>query len=228
MASTLKTFLLRMLDYVRFRPSYAQDGEDVVLLSFYENIRGFRGFYVDVGAHHPVRFSNTWLLYRRGWRGINIDPTPGSMRRFRRWRRRDVNLELGIGAQASTLNFYCFNEPALNTFDEGVARQRDTGQPYRIVRTVPVPIEPLGAVLDRYLPAGQQVDVLSIDAEGLDLVVLKSNHWEKYQPEFILVEDPDFRPGEVAASGVYTFLAEKGYAVVAVLKRTVFYRRLPS
>ncbi len=223
MISSIKKFLLSIWDYFRHQKSYSQDGEDVVLAAYYHGRKRHKGFYVDVGAHHPVRFSNTWMYYRRGWRGINIDPTPGSMRPFRFFRRRDINLEIGIGRHLTQLTFYCFNEPALNTFDEALAKQRDTGKPYRIVKKVSVPVEPLARVLDANLPPGQQIDFFTIDVEGLDLEVLESNDWTKYRPEFILVEDPEFSPGQPAESAVYHFLKSKNYEMIAALKRTVIY-----
>jgi FkbM family methyltransferase len=226
MIPALKKFLLSIRDYFKYQKSYSQDGEDVVLAAYYHGKKRYKGFYVDVGAHHPVRFSNTWMFYRRGWRGINIDPTPGSMRPFRFLRRRDVNLEIGIGGQPTQLTFYCFDEPALNTFDEAVARQRDTGKPYRVIKTVSVPVEPLAAVLDKHLPAGQAIDFFTIDVEGLDLEVLKSNDWSKYKPEFVLVEDSDFKPGQAAESAIYKFLKSQDYEMAAALKRTIVYRRL--
>jgi len=103
--------------------SYSQEGEDLILLRIFEKKR--IGFYVDVGAHHPFRFSNTYRFYLRGWRGINIDPMPGSMRLFNKFRKRDINLELAVGENEDTLIYYMFNEPALNTFDEGLAKTRD-------------------------------------------------------------------------------------------------------
>lgn len=35
---------------------------------------------------------------------------------------------------------------------------------------------PLAQILDKYLPAQQKIDFLTIDAEGLDLMVLQSNN----------------------------------------------------
>src|SRR5688500_1685041 len=67
--------------------SYALEGEDMVLRRLFEGKT--RGFYVDVGAHHPRRFSNTYYFYRRARRGINIDAAPGSMEAFNRDRSRD-------------------------------------------------------------------------------------------------------------------------------------------
>ncbi|MCX2716544.1 hypothetical protein OQH61_02215 [Helicobacter sp. MIT 21-1697] len=74
--------------------SYAQQGEDLILQEMLNNIQ--YGFYVDVGAHHPFRFSNTYLFYQKGWKGINIDAMPNSMKLFSRFRPRDINIECGI------------------------------------------------------------------------------------------------------------------------------------
>ncbi len=225
MIAYLKRQIIGILDYFRHKKSFSQDGEDVVLLAFFENKKRYRGFFVDVGAHHPVRFSNTWIFYRRGWRGINIDPTPGSMRRFRLLRGRDINLEIGVGSKASSLTFFCFNEPALNTFDPDLAKSRNTGHPYRITKEVSVPIKPLAQILDETLPQGQKIDFLTIDVEGLDFEVLQSNDWTKYPAEFVLVEDPNFRPDAPEGSNIYRYLKSQGYRVVATLKRTVMYQK---
>ena len=86
--------------------SYSQEGEDLLLRRIFEHQKN--GFYVDVGAHHPFRFSNTYLLYKCGWRGINIDAMPGSMRLFRRFRARDINIECGVGLGGGGLNVIYF------------------------------------------------------------------------------------------------------------------------
>ncbi|MCB9345140.1 MAG: FkbM family methyltransferase [Lewinellaceae bacterium] len=222
----LKRFILSILNYIRHKKSYSQDGEDVALLGFYEGVKHYKGFYVDIGAHHPVRFSNTHLFYKLGWRGINIDPTPGSMKAFRFWRLRDINLEIGIGAQNDTLKFFCFNDPALNTFDAQVAQQRNTGKPYKVIREVEIPIRPLIDVLIEHLPKGQVIDFISIDVEGLDLEVLQSNDWQKWSPKFVLVEDHEFQIEQLEKSKIYVFLKSQGYRISAVLKRTIIYQKI--
>jgi FkbM family methyltransferase len=220
----IKKFLIKILEYFRYKKSYSQDGEDVVFMSLIEQKKQYKGYFVDVGAHHPVRFSNTWALYKRGWRGINIDPTPGSMRPFRWLRWRDVNLEIGVGPKKDQLIFHCFNDPALNTFDVQLAEERNTGKPYKIIKTVKVEIAPLSSILDKYLPAGQSIDMLTIDVEGLDFAVLQSNNWDKFKPRVILVEDPYFDIAAPKTSEIYRFLTDNGYEIVTMLKRTVFYR----
>ena len=88
--------------------SYAQEVEDRVLSSLLFKLHGgkhiYDGFYVDVGAHHPYRYSNTCFFYKQGWHGINIDAMPGSMVSFENSRPRDINLESGIGREASRLS----------------------------------------------------------------------------------------------------------------------------
>ena len=82
-------------------PSYSIEGEDRIVRTLLWR-KHDKGFYVDVGAHHPFRFSNTYLFYTQGWSGINIDATPGSMKAFNKYRPRDINLEVGVGRGRKT------------------------------------------------------------------------------------------------------------------------------
>ena len=74
--------------------SYAQEGEDRILMRYFDGRK--KGFYLDVGAHHPKLYSNTYLFYNQGWNGINIDAMPGSMEIFNKQRSRDINIEAAI------------------------------------------------------------------------------------------------------------------------------------
>jgi len=100
----------------KFRNSFSQEGEDMILQRIFSGKND--GFFVDVGAHHPTRFSNTYLFYLKGWRGINIDAAPGSMTAFRKVRPADINIECPVSDKSDIATFYIFNEPALNTFSE--------------------------------------------------------------------------------------------------------------
>ena len=105
-----------------FFKSYSQEGEDMILNKIFEFKKN--GFYIDIGAHHPKRFSNTYFFYKKGWMGINVDAKPGSMYLFNKIRPRDINLEIGLNNEKSVLKYYSFNEPALNTFDKELADER--------------------------------------------------------------------------------------------------------
>jgi FkbM family methyltransferase len=208
---------------LHWRRCYSQEGEDMILRRVFEHKAD--GFYVDVGAHHPMRFSNTHFFYRRGWRGINVDARPGSKRVFDRARRRDVNVECGIARQAGVANYYEFNEPALNGFSASLSGQRDGRSDYRIVATHQVQVVTLRELLDAHLPPGQQIDFLSIDVEGLDLDVVLSNDWEKYRPAFVLVEILGTSLGDVIDSPIAQAMAAEGYEIFAKCVNTVFFRK---
>ena len=114
--------------------SYSQEGEDMVLSRIFSDKS--KGFYVDVGAHHPMRFSNTYSFYKRGWQGINIEPNPDSISMFKRYRPRDINLNCGIAWNKGNLEYYMFDEPALNTFDGDVLKSRISNTSYTYAKDV--------------------------------------------------------------------------------------------
>jgi FkbM family methyltransferase len=204
--------------------SYSQEGEDRILARIFEHKA--EGFYVDVGAHHPTFLSNTYLFYQRGWRGINLDAAPGSMAAFRNLRPADINLELAIGEQPGSLPFHIFNDPALSTFDARVAKEREGVGNWRVVEVKPIEVRPLAQVLEEYLPAGRSIDFLSVDVEGLDLPVLRSNDWERFRPEYILAEDvycESFEDSLKNPLGV--FLKSIGYVLYGRTAHTEFYKR---
>ena len=179
---------------------------------------------MDVGAHHPVRFSNTYLFYKRGWRGINIDAMPGSMKKFHKVRPRDINIERGVAGSAGKLMYHRFNEPALNTFDAAEAAHKNK-LPYQLVDTVEVSVERLDALLARHLPVGQQIDFLSVDVEGKDEEVLRSNDWSRFRPRIILAETLRTEMLQLGDCPVVRFLRTVGYAPVSKAYNTSFFVR---
>ena len=204
---------------------YSQEGEDLILKRFYEDQRS--GFYVDIGAHHPTRFSNTKLLYQKGWNGINVDAMPGSMKLFNRSRKRDINIELGISEKPGFLNYYIFNESALNGFSEELSNYRDNENDiYKIKEIIKINIITLEMLFDKYLPPNQIIDLLSIDVEGLDLEVLKSNNWIKYKPNLILVEILSSDLIHSLKSPISSYLMELGYMIYFKTVNTVFFKKI--
>ncbi len=201
--------------------THSQEGEDLILRRIFDGQA--RGFYVDIGAHHPRRFSNTHQFYLRGWSGINIDPNPEAVRALARERKRDVNLQLGVAEQAQTLRYHMFDEPALNTFDEALARWRVHNTPYRLIGTREVAVQRLDSILRRHLPPGQAIDFMSVDVEGLDLDVLRSNDWESFRPRCVLAEALGTTLEEVMSSEVFAFMQANRYRLFSKLYNTLVF-----
>ena len=225
--SPFKKGIRRLLDFYNwdsyFHKSWSQEGEDLVLQRFFEDRKG-KGFFVDVGAHHPIRFSNTYKFYLKGWRGINIDAMPGSMNPFKKIRPLDINLEIAVSDKEEILTYFIFNEPALNTFSETEASLKDGLNDYKIIEKKQMQTQRLETILDKYLPKEKEIDFLSIDVEGLDYMVLISNNWIKYKPELILIEDLQSDIEQVISSQIYYLMKSKGYKLVARTVNTLFFR----
>ena len=201
--------------------SYSQEGEDMILRRLFENQA--TGFYVDVGAHHPQRFSNTYFFYKKGWRGINIDAMPNSMSLFNKIRARDINIEKPVSKKKQVLTYYAFNEPALNGFSKELSEERNGKGNYFIKFTKDIETVTLEEMLDNNLPKNQQIDFLSIDVEGLDFMVLKSNNFDKYKPKVILIEILGNSLEEVGESEITKYLMQHEYSLYSKTINTVFF-----
>ena len=210
-------YVLRACAYVK--KSYAQEGEDLVLAKLMNSNQ--KGFYVDIGAHHPRKFSNTHYFYTRGRNGINIDATPGSMKNFNKNRKRDINIEIPIAATRKILPYYIFEEGAYNTFSTKLANRNKNITP--LVSEFSLTTKRLSEILSQHIPSGQEIDFFSIDVEGFDLEVLESNDWDKHKPRFILIEEHHFDLENLSASSVYSFLKERGYFIRAKTDNTLFF-----
>jgi FkbM family methyltransferase len=202
--------------------SYSQEGEDMILRKLFGKQK--TGFYVDVGAHHPKRFSNTYFFYKLGWRGINVDAMPGSMTAFNRMRPRDINIEKPVSNKKQLLTYYAFNEPALNGFSKELSEERDGKESYFVKFTKDMETSTLEEILDNNLPKVQSIDFLSIDVEGLDFNVLKSTNLEKYQPKVILIEILNSSLEDIQVNEIYKFLTDAGYELYAKAVNTVIFK----
>jgi FkbM family methyltransferase len=201
--------------------TYSQEGEDLILRKLFGQKKN--GFYIDVGAHHPKRFSNTYYFYKQGWQGINIEARPGSKNQFEKVRPRDINLENAIASEAKELTYYMFNEPALNGFSLPNVSNLKNHPEYKVIKEIKIHTQRLDAVLDKHLSENQSIDFLSIDVEGLDYDVLISNNWNIYRPNVVVIEDQDYRFNN--ESKISQFLKSHNYEMFARTYRTSFLRK---
>jgi len=206
--------------------SFSQEGEDLILSSICEELEIVKyqekGYYIDIGAHHPMRFSNTYHFYLKGWNGINIDAMPGSMNLFKILRERDINLEIPISETETEMDFYSFKEPAYNTLDSKIAKQR-IAENETLEKVYKLRTRTLESVLDEYLKEDTEIAFMTIDVEGFDMQVMNSNNWVRYRPKIIVVEDENFNFIDTTNSKIYKFLDQKGYVLIAKTRRNLFF-----
>ena len=108
----------RKLKYKKI--SYSYNGVDLIINYIFKNKNN--GFYLDVGAQHPISNNNTYLLYQKGWKGINIDLDKKNIDLFKIARPGEINLNFAVSdiEGESELFFYHDSSP-INTLNREVA-----------------------------------------------------------------------------------------------------------
>jgi FkbM family methyltransferase len=201
--------------------SFAQEGEDMILRRLFSEKQ--TGFYIDIGAHHPSCFSNTRYFYNLGWRGINIEPNPGSKEIFDKERSEDINLEFLISEKTGQVNFHMFNPSLMNTMSDEQLAENKKFDWCIFLKTIPIKSMPLSYVISKYLDVNQHIDFISIDVEGAELSVLKSHNWN-FKPSVIVIEVIDTAIMDIYNTEVYKFLFEKQYTFFAKTGNSIFFK----
>jgi len=206
-----------------FSISWSQGGEDLALL---HAIAGKRdGLFIDVGAHHPYRFSVIHHLSRIGWRGVNVDANGELIKIFNQERKRDINICAAVGTENS-YTFTIFKEPALSSVNNEW-KDKSQADGWEVERTVTVPGITLREIYDQNF-LKECIDLLSIDAEGSDFNVLKSMDFESLEkdrfPRFLLLEAAPPVKSALKTDSV-EFAIGLGYEPVYVLPMSTLLQR---
>lgn len=189
---------------------FSHFGEDQIV-SFFLGDGKTSGFYVDVGCYHPTLFSNTYLFYQRGWRGVLVDANPFMIDLCREIRPDDISLNLAIGDHDGTATLYKFNHwGSSNTIDTHFRDHLIQTQKVEVTETVDVEMLSLESLFSKF-SQGRDIDFLNIDIENADYKALIGNNWDKYRPKIIAVEDLNFDNGNPSRSKTHNFLIEKDY-----------------
>lgn len=201
---------------------YASMGEDLIVgVIFHDVLKVATPTYLDIGAADPVGASNTYLLYTRGTRGVLVEPSPAYVARLRRVRPRDTVVAAGIGVgDAREADYYIFKDnPWVNTFSSESAefRQKNGDELERIEK---MPLVPINTVIAEHLRAAP--DYLSIDAEGMDLDIVRSLDLAKYRPAVICTETKHASVTH-ESTPIAQYLMTQGYIITAgTVTNTIF------
>ena len=195
------------------KKSYAMDGEDIAIDLF--NKKKNNGFYVDVGAHHPIQRNNTHLLFKKGWEGINIDVNQFSIDLFNFVRPNDLNLQVAVSdKEGDILFFYQKKFSQLNTTDKKIAEENFQGK----FLQRKVKCQTIKNILDNSKYKNKKIDLLNIDVEGSEMKVLETLNFKIYDPSLICIEILGYRDlslekreVEIKNNRIYKFLVDKGY-----------------
>lgn len=165
----------------------SQLGEEKIILDLFDN--NFKGKFVDLGCFHPTRHNNTFELYKKGWRGINVDLNPFTIELFNFFRPKDININTAISNRNEEVELYYINEfNTQNTLDknhlEFLKRHHNVSQKQIIKKKIYT--EKLENILKKY--NFKQIDFLNIDIEGHELKILENFDFENTYVKTICVE----------------------------------------
>ena len=193
------------------KTTYSMNGEDIFINNYFKNKTGF---YVDVGAYHPLELNNTCLLNKRGWNGINIDINALSIDYFNFLRPNDVNINIAASNKKTIKTIYYQKKKSpLNTLKITQAKKMFIGN----IKKRKVKSETLSKIIDNTKFKGKKINFLNIDTEGSDFEILKNFNFKKYKPELICVELVDnFNPNKkiIKKNKIYKFLVNKKYKLL--------------
>jgi FkbM family methyltransferase len=182
----LPSYLLRK--YRARKISYSLSTIDLLITHIFKNKK--KGFFIDIGCHHPFKANNTFLLYKSGWSGINIDLNKISIDLFNVARSRDINICAAISNKEGTIEYYLPNNNPLSseiTIDKNFSKVLTDihGNEYQTLKTKSITWQ---SIEKQYSSLLESVDILKIDIEGSDLKVIKTIDLNKLNPKLLMIE----------------------------------------
>ena len=207
------------------KSSYSMFGEDIFIEKFFK--KRPKGFYVDVGCYHPLDGNNTYLLYKKGWHGINIDLNETSIDLFNKARKNDVNLRIAVSNKFKKIKFFYRKKiNMLNTINKKFASSSFR----KGFKTSYVQADTLNSVLGKSKYKNKKIEFLNLDIEGNEINALKSLNFKKYSPKLICVEIHNYssrssKSVNLKSNPIYKFLLKKGYSQVWKKKFSFIFRR---
>ena len=212
--------LLEKIYYERYtKKSYSLSYVDLIIDYLFKNIN--KGVYIDVGCNHPIKFNNTYLLYKRGWSGINVDSDIDSIKLFNRFRSKDFNVRNIVSNDESIKKLYYYHKrSALNTLSKDLVDYR-TSKPSKIIEEKSVT---LNKIIEDSPYNNGKINLLSLDIENHEFEVLKNFNFLKYNIDVLVVEitDTNLKKLEmynqsldfITKSKVYNLIVNNGYKLI--------------
>ncbi len=192
----------------RYGPStYSQHGEDLLIVNLLSNMGIEQPCYIDIGAHHPTRISNTALLYSRGSKGVNVEPNRHLIHAFEQMRPRDTMINAAVAPRSGNIEFFMFDDwSGRNTCDAGTAMAfvEESGRQLQTSERVE-------AITLNYLLNTFPCDFLNIDVEGLDYKIIQATTFTPGRSPTVICVEAQTTNAFVALEKL---LDSKGYRVL--------------
>jgi hypothetical protein len=214
--------------------SYSSYGEDAILsgvlkrLSWIMDTNLFQqNTYIDIGSFHPVKESNTYFLYKKGWFGTLVDPNSYFNSLVHELRPYDILYNCAVDIESSTKEFFMFgNMDSSNTLSPEFAERKKNSQHTDVTWTAQVPTKTINEIISIHVDYFQKTPFfMNIDIEGMDHEVIKTYSPDMIIP-FIMIEDDSM--DMFNGSPIRNTMLEKGYYPLATSLLTTLYIDMSS
>ncbi len=215
--------LIKKLYYEKYtKKSYSISNVDLIIDRLFSKVK--KGCFIDLGCNHPIKFNNTYLLYKRGWRGINIDLDKESIDEFNKIRDKDYNVQslisTNIGEEKEI--YYYHSRSAINTLSSELLEQRKTKKDS--IKILKEKTNTLENIIEKSPFKNQKINLLSIDIENHEYEALKNFNFSKFRIDVIVIEIHDLSQKKleiynqsldfVINSNIYKLLTNNGYKLI--------------
>ena len=201
------------------KKSYSLCIIDVVIDYIFKGIK--KGIYIDIGCNHPIKHNNTYLLHKRGWRGINVDSDKTSIKLFNRYRKNDHNIRNIVSDNTDLKKLYFYHDrSAINTLSKELVDKRLI-KPKKIIEEKSTT---LNKIIENSPFKDKKINLLTIDVEGHEYNILKNFNFSNYKIDLIVVEFLEkkldiveiFKQSldAVIKSNIYNLLTKNDYKLV--------------
>jgi predicted XRE-type DNA-binding protein len=215
--------ILKKIYYEKYtNKSYSISNVDLIINRMFSKIKN--GIYVDVGCNHPIKYNNTYLLYKRGWRGINIDLDKKSIDEFNLIRNKDYNIQALISSEENiNKEIYFYHErSAINTVSKDLIDYRNSkNEDFQIKKQL---TSTLNKIIEDSPFKDKKINLISIDIEDHEYEALKNFNFNKYKIDCIVSEIHDYNQEKleiynqniesIINNKLYNMLIENNYKLI--------------
>lgn len=190
-----KSKIKLLLNYYKLKDlyskkSYSQCSEDLIIKYLINLLKIENVSFLDIGSNHPFALNNTYVFYKMGFNGVNIDANPYLIKQFKKYRSNDVNINVGVATEKGTLPFHIFEDHTLSTFSL-IEKEKLIQQGNLFSFTQNIEVTTLNDIIKEKFNS-KFPTILSIDIEGLDEDILRNTNFENSKPTIICAETTEY------------------------------------
>ncbi len=207
--------------------SFSQEGEDIIVERIFKSlkIKYNEIFYLDIGAGHPIRYSNTLLFYVKGSQGVNVDPNIKNIELYKYLRPKDISCDMLLGDSTNPVDFYVYEQPELNTTNIDKVKKLKLHNIFHLEKKKLIK-KNINQFFNEILKNKiSSINFFNLDVEGSELELIKSINWKLFKPKIISIEIPFDNIDSIYENEICRILFNNNYKIFSKLYNSLIFIR---